>query len=309
MAVAFIDEGIELRKAGVNAKIMVLSPDFSSLPDIVRYNLEPEVYDFNQLLQLKDFTDRNAVEVNIHLKLDTGMHRLGFLAPQIERLANELRSAKFIKVATIFSHLASSEDQADDAYSAQQFARFDSMCSQLMPILDEKPKRHILNSGGISRFPSKQYDLVRIGIGMYGIDNNPEINTSLRKVHGLHASIIQIKHLKEGSSVGYNRKTILKRDTILGIVNIGYADGLMRNLGNGNFSFRIHQKEAPILGNVCMDLTMVDLTDLTEVQTGDDVVIFDQNHPIENLAKKADTIPYEILSRISSRVKRKFVRE
>lgn len=309
LAVAFADEGIALRQAGIETKIMVFNPDLSSLPDIIRFELEPEVYDLAQLNQIVDYTNQNDISINIHLKLDTGMHRLGFLENDINKLCTILLQAKNVNVNTIFSHLASSEDETDDEYSKMQFDSFDRMYHQITTVLLQYPKRHILNSGGISRFPNQQYDFVRLGIGMYGIDKNPEIQSSLRKVHGLYASLIQVKKMKSGDSIGYNRTTILSSDKTVGIVNIGYADGLMRNLGNGKFSFNINGVDAEILGNVCMDLTIVDLSNIPEAKVGDPIVIFDDSHSIESLANAASTIPYEILSRISSRVKRKFVRE
>lgn len=309
LAVAFADEGIALRQAGIETKIMVFNPDLSSLPDIIRYELEPEVYGFDQLKQIIEFSHQNEIDINIHLKLDTGMHRLGFLIEDMEALCALLKTASNVNVSSIFSHLASSEDEADDAYSHSQFDQFDKMYDQLSFALKTSPKRHILNSGGISRFPNRQYDFVRLGIGMYGVDKNPKIKPSLQKVHSLVASLIQIKKMKSGQSIGYNRKTVLKSDTLVGIVNIGYADGLMRNLGNGKFSFKIQGKEVRILGNVCMDLTIVNLSNVPTSKVGDQVVVFDASHPIESLASAAGTIPYEILSRISSRVKRKFVQE
>lgn len=309
LAVAFADEGIALRQAGIKTKIMVFNPDLTSLPDIIRYRLEPEVYDLNQLDQIINYSNQNNEEINIHLKLDTGMHRLGFQESDITDLCDSLNNTQNVVVKTIFSHLASSEDESDDDYSRLQFRLFDKMYDQIAASLKTNPERHILNSGGISRFPNRQYDYVRLGIGMYGIDNNPTIKSSLRKVHKLNASLIQVKKMKEGDSIGYNRKTILDADKTIGIVNIGYADGVMRNLGNGKFAFLIHGKEAKILGNVCMDVTIVDLSNVPNARVGDIVVVFDDAHPIENIASAAGTIPYEILSRISTRIKRKYMRE
>lgn len=309
LAVAFVDEGIALRKEGVTSNIMVFNPDLTSLPDIIRYDLEPEVYDFAQLKRILEYSRHSQMLVHIHLKLDTGMHRLGFLEGDMVELGQMLCSAEYVKVDTLFSHLASSEDIADDAYTRMQFKAFEKMAGYISETIGYFPKRHILNSGGISRFSDQQYDFVRLGIGMYGFDNNPEVKKNLHKVHGLYASLIQVKQMESGASIGYNRKTILQKKTKVGIVNIGYADGLMRNVGNGNYSFIIQGKEAPILGNVCMDLTIVDLSNIEDAKVGERVTIFDEDHPLEKLAAVAGTIPYEILSRISSRVKRKFVRE
>jgi len=309
LAVAFADEGIALRQSGIAARIMVFNPDLRSLPDIIRYRLEPEIYGLEQLEQIVNYSNHNNTPINIHLKLDTGMHRLGFLRGDMKPLCHLLSNADHVNVPTIFSHLASSEDEGEDDYSRNQFNEFDEMYETICSSLKRKPKRHILNSGGISRFPDRQYDFVRLGIGMYGIDNNPAIQNSLRKVHRLYASLIQIKKMKKGDSIGYNRRTILTEDTVIGIVNIGYADGVMRNLGNRKYSYLVHGRKVNIIGNVCMDVTIVDLTNVPEVKVGDQVVVFDDSHSIEELASAAGTIPYEILSRISSRVNRTFVRE
>ncbi len=309
LAVAFVDEGITLRLAGIKTPIMVLNPDMTSLVDLFRYDLEPEIYSLDQLKKVSEFSLQSKDVLPIHIKLDTGMHRLGFQQGELEEVAELIFRNKNIKIKTVFSHLASSEDASDDSYTKQQFDLFDSYYDIITQSLKEKPARHILNSGGISRFPDRQYDFVRLGIGLYGIDNNPEIGELLTKAHKLSASLIQIKKLKAGESVGYNRKTVLNEDTPIGIVNIGYADGVMRNLGNRNYSFLINGAEALILGNVCMDLTILDLTDVPDPLVGDDVIIFDEKYGIEVLSEAAGTIPYEILSRISNRVQRKFLRE
>ncbi len=307
-AVAFADEGITLRLAGINIPIMVLNPDITSLADMYRYDLEPEIYSLEQLDRVIEFSNQSKKSLPIHIKLDTGMHRLGFQGSDLAEVSNLIKNTS-IEVKSVFSHLASSEDSDDDVYTKGQFELFDRYYDEITASLKAKPAKHILNSGGISRFPDRQYDYVRLGIGLYGIDKNPEIGGSLIKAHKLSASLIQIKELKAGQSVGYNRKTILDKDTKIGIVNIGYADGVMRNIGDRNYSFMINGRKAAILGNVCMDLTIVDLTDVLDPIIGDKVIIFDELHHIENLSRAAGTIPYEILSRISSRVLRKFLRE
>ncbi len=308
LAVAFADEGITLRLDGIKTPIMVLNPDITSLSDMFRYDLEPEIYSLDQLRRVIDFSKQSKEILPIHLKLDTGMHRLGFQENDLAEVAKLIENKK-IEVKTIFSHLASSEDSDDDAYTKGQFEQFDRFYNVITESFKIKPAKHILNSGGISRFPDRQYDYVRLGIGLYGIDNNPEVAETLIKAHKLSASLIQIKELKAGQSVGYNRKTILEKDTKVGIVNVGYADGVIRNIGNRNYSFLINGTEAAILGNVCMDLTIVDLTNVLDPIIGDDAIVFDDVHTIEALSKVGGTIPYEILSRISSRVQRKFLRE
>lgn len=309
LAVAFTDEGVELRKAGVTSPIIVLNPDMNAVRDLLRFDLEPEIYNLNQLKRIEQYCSHANQNINVHIKLDTGMHRLGFQVSELDTVLEIINKSSCLKVKTIFSHLASSEDESDDSYTSSQFALFDKMYDVLSNGLGYSFKRHILNSGGISRFPNRQYDYVRLGIGMYGIDNNPEIGSQLQKVHSLSANIIQIKEMKTGDSIGYNRKTFLEKDTKIGIVNIGYADGLMRNLGNRKYALSINNQPTPILGNVCMDLTIVDLSAVPNTKEGDTVVIFDNFQSIEELAKAAGTIPYEILSRISDRVQRKFVRE
>jgi len=308
LAVAFVNEGVALRKAGIHLPIMVLNPDRQSTQDLFQYDLEPEVYSIPQLKDLIEDTQSAEKQLSIHIKMDTGMHRLGYVSKDIPELVDLLKEAKFIKVASVFSHLASSEDPNDDSYTKSQFALFEEMSSTLADGLGYSPKRHILNSGGISRFPNQQHDLVRLGIGMYGLDHNRSILQKLQKVHQLTAHIIQTKAIKRGQSIGYNRKTILQRDSKIAVVNIGYADGLPRNLGNQKFEVLTGDQRCPILGNICMDLIMIDITDLPSAQVGDEVIIFGPSLPIEDLAIAAGTIPYEVLSRISSRVQRRFIK-
>jgi len=309
LAVAFADEGISLRLAGIKIPIMVLNPDMNSLSEIYKYRLEPEIYSLDQMNRVLNYSKQTNKNIPIHIKIDTGMHRLGFQKGDLTELVSLLMDNVNIKVKTIFSHLASSEDRADDSYSQKQFTDFETYYSIVTEGLDYSPKKHILNTGGITRFEDYQYDYVRLGIGLYGIDQNQEVKNQLMKAHKFSASLIQIKSLNKGDSVGYNRKTILDQDTKIGIVNIGYADGLIRNLGNRNYSFIINGKKALILGNVCMDLTIVDLSLVPDPIVGDEVILFDNDHQIEDMAKSAGTIAYEILSTVSGRVKRKFVRE
>jgi len=308
LAVAFVDEGVALRQAGIHIPIMVLNPDRQSTHDLFLYDLEPEVYSIPQLVDLIEDTSNAEKQLSIHIKMDTGMHRLGFLPDDIAELVAIINRSSYITVDSVFSHLASSEDPTEDGYTKGQFALFEKMTLALSNGIGYRPKKHILNSGGISRFPDQQYDLVRLGIGMYGIDNNPAISVSLQKVHRLSAHIIQLKELPAGQSVGYNRRTILDRTSIIAVVNIGYADGLPRSLGNGRYAVLIGDQRCTILGNVCMDLIMVDVTDITTVEIGDEVTIFGASLPIEDLAEAAETIPYEILSRISNRIQRRFIK-
>lgn len=308
LAVAFGDEGIALRKSGVTAPIMVLNPDIRSLSSIVRYDLQPEIYTMSQLEDITAYCNRSAQAISIHLKLDSGMHRLGFLSDEIGQVSRLINNSKWLSVETVFSHLASSEVSDDDGYTKLQCERFEGMADRLSEGLGYSPKRHILNSAGISRFPEMHMDYVRLGIGLYGVDTTGQFGLELIRAHRLTANLIQVKDLKAGDSIGYNRKTILEKDTQIGIVNIGYADGLMRSVSNRSYALMIDGCLAPILGNVCMDLTIIDLSEVDDAQVGDEVVIFDHDHPLEALAQAAGSIPYEVLSRISSRVQRMFVR-
>lgn len=309
LAVAFVDEAIELRKQGVTMPIIVFNADVMSMRDVVIYDLELEVYTFEQLTQLQGYAAKTGKHIKIHLKLDTGMHRLGFMEAQIDKLISVLSTSKHLIISSIFSHLASSEDQQDDKYTEGQFSLFDKLYSSISTALDISPKRHILNSSGITRFPHRQYEMVRLGLGLYGIDGGRIVSARLRKVHSLHSTVLQVKQLRKGDSVGYNRKTKLDKDTLTAVVNIGYADGLLRCVGNRKYAVHIHGQPAEILGTVSMDLIIVDLSLVPSPMVGDTVIIFDESHPIETLAAAAGTIPYEIMSRISERVERIYIRE
>lgn len=308
LAVAFIDEGVELRKKGVTMPIIVLNSDSQSLIEVLDYSLELEVYCISQLRSIVNFSNRNEKILNIHIKLDTGMNRLGFQEHNISELITILKESRFVIVKSIFSHLASSDSQIDDEFTQDQFSLFEKMYNNITDELGVKPDRHILNSSGISRFTDHQYEMVRLGLGLYGFDSGMKINEKLQKVHSLTSTILQIKEVPAESGIGYNHKTILSKQSTIGIINIGYADGLMRNLGNEKYSVLIKNIKAKILGTISMDLIIVNLSDIPNVKVGDEVVIFNEKHPLENLAKAAETIPYEILSRISNRVRRVYTR-
>ncbi|MBK9149670.1 MAG: bifunctional UDP-N-acetylmuramoyl-tripeptide:D-alanyl-D-alanine ligase/alanine racemase [Saprospiraceae bacterium] len=308
LAVAFADEGVELRKAGIQLPVMVLNPESASIRDMIRYRLEPEVYAVHQLREILDvLTESGVTGFGIHLKLDTGMHRLGFDENELDGLLNLITDQNQLTVKSIFSHLSSSEDPADDDYTHRQAEVYEKMVQKILTHLDYVPFRHLLNTAGILRFPQYHYDMVRLGLGLYGIDVTGEHADYLEKVHTLKASVLQIKSLSAGASVGYNRKEILKEDADIATVNIGYADGMLRHSGNRRYTVRIGKTDYPIIGNVCMDLLMVYLGKNHEVKPGDEVIIFGKDKPIETLAEVNQTIPYEILSRISTRIKRVYV--
>ena len=308
LAVAYIDEGIQLRKAGVKLPIMILNPDANGIVDMIKYQLEPEIYSLEQLHHIIPFLGKVEHEpFSIHLKIDTGMHRLGFMDADIEDLCHLLHSHTYLHVRSIFSHLSSSEDPGDDQFTRYQVEKLNAQYNRIVAVLGYTPAKHILNSAGILRFPEYHFDMVRLGLGLYGIDSTATLTSALEKAHTLKASVIQIKNIKTTDYVGYNRKGKVSKDGKIAIINIGYADGLLRKAGNGNYSVCIQGKNYAILGNVCMDLTIIDIGTDATIQVGDEVIIFGKEKPIEELASCCETIPYEILSRISSRVKRVYV--
>lgn len=245
--------------------------------------------------------------MKLHIKLDTGMHRLGFDEGDIPELLNRLRESNF-EVASVFSHLAASDDPNHDGFTYQQIEAFERMCSELQDGLGYGFLKHILNTAGITRFPQAQYNMVRLGIGLYGISNLPEEQPLLEHVSTLKSIISQIKFISAGSTIGYNREFKAEKDMQIAIVPVGYADGLSRSLSNGKYSLLVHGKTAPITGNISMDMCMIDITGIP-AREGDDVIIFSPVHPITAMAKAMQTIPYEVLTGISRRVKRVYFQE
>lgn len=308
-AVAYGDEGIDLRKAGIKTPILVLNPEEATMEALIRFGLDPEIYSIETLQQLLKHLPANNQKINIHLKLDTGMHRLGFEKKDIPTLLHLIKSNPQLKVRSIFSHLSSSDDARHDQFSKQQIEVFLNLYEILAEGLGYRPLRHILNSSGISRFPEHQMDMVRLGIGLYGIDSTGMIQDKLETVHTLKATISQIKEVAANESIGYSRGEIATQDMRIGTISIGYADGLLRTAGNSNYQVMIGAKKAPIVGNVCMDMCMIDLSDLPEAQEGDEVIIFGKEMPVQELAKTLNTIPYEVFTNISSRVKRVYFQE
>ncbi|MCX6277075.1 MAG: bifunctional UDP-N-acetylmuramoyl-tripeptide:D-alanyl-D-alanine ligase/alanine racemase [Bacteroidetes bacterium] len=319
LAVAYTDEGVELRKAGVHLPVMVMSPEEQSLETLLKYNLEPEIYNLHILGLLEEAIARNVTsiqqEVRIHIKIDTGMHRLGFMEEELDQLIDMLKANRDLRVQSVFSHLASSEDPGDDDFTRLQIRRFEAMSARILEVLDYPVLRHIVNSAGIHRFPEAQFDLVRLGIGLYGVGSNAQEQAQLRNVSALKSVITQIKHIPTGETIGYNRKGKAERDMVIAIVPVGYADGLNRRLGNGIGRLYVNGQPAPIVGNISMDLTMVDITGLiapkseirnpkSEIREGTEVIIFNDEHPVTELAATLETIPYEVLTGISRRVKR-----
>lgn len=310
LGVAYADEGVELRKAGITLPIMVLNSEEAAFEALVENNLEPDIYSFDILRSFSSFLEREGLQhYRVHIELETGMNRLGFATSEINELADHLKSSSLIKVQSIFSHLASSEDPKQDKFSLEQFDRFKKASSLIKEKLDYPFLEHIANSAAIFRLPELQLDMVRLGIGLYGVDSSQVNQSFLSPVATLKSTIAQIKHLKKGESVSYNRKGVVKRDSIIATVRIGYADGYSRRFGNGIGKMLVNGKEAPVVGVVCMDMAMIDITDIKQVKEGDEVIIFGKELPIQQLAEWAGTIPYEIMTGISQRVKRVYFEE
>ena len=304
LGVAYADEGVDLRKNNITLPIMVMNPSEDSFDTITSYSLEPEIYSLRIFHGLINHLQGNSCR--IHLKLDTGMHRLGFEAQNLDEVISLLKANTNIQVASIFSHLAGADEAGHDGFSQEQFKRFSSWADQISVALGYKPIYHILNSSGILRLPELQLDMVRLGIGLYGVDPTHYGFNQLKPVATLKSIISQIKHIKKGESIGYGRKGNAQKDITIATIAIGYADGFSRAFSGGVGEVVIHSKRAAVIGNVCMDMTMIDITEI-EASEGDEVILFGKELPIQEVAKKINTIPYEILTSTSERVKRIFV--
>ena len=309
LAVAYADEGVELRKGGINLPIMVMNADESTFDVLVQYNLEPDLYSPGLLQAFEAFLRKQGIrQFPIHIELETGMNRLGFSPAELPILLEALKGDTFT-VKSVFSHLAASEEKQHDAFTKQQAAIFHTMVEALQQLLPYPFLRHIANTAGIARHPDLQLDMVRLGIGLYGIDSGNTHKLELKEVSTLIATIAQIKHLKAGETVSYGRKGVVNRDTVIATVRIGYADGYPRNMGNGVGKMWVKGVLAPVIGTVCMDMVMIDITDIPHVQEGDEVILFGRELPVSRVAHWAQTIPYEMLTGISQRVKRVYFEE
>jgi alanine racemase len=309
LGVAFADEGISLKNAGIQLPIMVLNPESTSFPAIIQHELEPEIYSLKGLKAfLKIAEQQNLHQFPIHIKLDTGMHRLGFEADTIQELIQTLKGNQRVVIKSILSHMATSDAEEHKAFSLAQIRLFEELSNQLMQELHIQPIRHILNTSGISNFPEGQFDMVRLGIGLYGVSNDSEEQKYLENVSTLKSVISQIRTVPAGESVGYGRRFMAEKPTRVATIPIGYADGIARVWGNGVGYVLINNEKAIILGSVCMDMLMVDVTGIACAE-GDAVIIFGESPTVIEMAQKTHTIPYEILTSISQRVKRVFYRE
>lgn len=304
LSVAYADEGVELRKGGIHLPIMVMNPEPSSFHSMIEHQLQPVIYSFEMLYNFHEFTKSEALEnYPVHLEIDTGMHRLGFSADQVDELAKYLTSSSLF-IQSVFTHLAASDEEAQDEFTLQQFHLFQTCISILQQYITYPFLKHISNSAAIVRHPQLQLDMVRLGIGLYGVDAEIKKSLDLQSVATLRSTVAQVKKIKKGESVSYGRREMVDRDSIIATIRIGYADGYSRNFSNGVGKMFVRGKLAPVVGVVCMDMTMIDVTDINGVVEGDDVIVFGNQLPVQQIAKWIKTIPYEIMTGISQRVRR-----
>lgn len=303
LAVAVADEGAELRKEGITTGIIVMNPEPSSYKALFDNKLEPEVYSFGMLKSLVQAACHEGItDYPVHIKIDTGMHRLGFLPEEVPALIEELKRQTALTPRSVFSHFAGSDSTLFDDFTQEQVSRFEKAANMLQSAFSHKILRHICNSAGTERFTNVQYDMVRLGIGLYGISPIGE-NSKMQPISTLRTIILQIHDVPASETVGYSRKGVLGRDSRIAALPIGYADGLNRKLGNGNGYCIVNGKKAPYIGNICMDVCMIDVTDI-DCKEGDNVEIFGPELPVTTIADWLDTIPYEVLTSVSNRIKR-----
>lgn len=309
LGVAYADEGVDLRNAGITVPIMVMNTEESAFDAIIDNNLEPEIYSFTIMNALENYLRKQGINhYPVHIEIETGMNRLGFPFSDIENLSELLKSNSLIRVQSVFTHLAASEDEKEDLFTIEQSTIFNKSVAILEKKIGYNFIKHIANSAGALRHPSLQMDMVRLGIGLYGIDSASG-NITLQTVASLKSTIAQIRKVKKGESVSYNRKGVIDHDTLVGTVRIGYADGYPRKLGNGVGYVLVNGRKAYVVGTVCMDMFMINLTGMPDVNEGDEVLIFGKELPVQDVARLAGTIPYEIMTGVSQRVKRVYFEE
>ena len=308
LAVAYPVEGMELRDAGIKSPIMVLTAGTDSFEQIIDNSLEPGIPNLCALKELCSVLQRRGVkDFPIHIKLDTGMHRLGFMTEEMDELLRFIRDCREVSVKSVYSHLAAADEADSDDFTLGQIALFKENADRLSDALGYKPLYHILNSAGIERFPQYQFDMVRLGIGIYGVSAIPGVELS--PVASFKCKVLQVKTLKQGDgTIGYGRHgKIAPEGTVIATIPVGYADGLDRHLSRGNASFSVNGHKVPTIGNICMDMTMLDVTGV-DVKVGDTVTIFGEDPTVSELAAILDTIPYEILTSVPRRIERIIIR-
>ena len=308
LAVAYPVEGIELRQAGIKSPIIVLTAGIDSFEQIVNYGLEPGIPNLCSLKELCKVLEKRGVrDFPVHIKLDTGMHRLGFVSEELQELETYLKDCQYVKVKSVYSHLAAADDPANDAFTLDQIALFQKNADNLSEAIGYRPMYHILNSAGIERFPQYQFDMVRLGIGIYGVSAIP--GNALAPVASFKCKVLQVKTLAPGDgTIGYGRHgKIAPEGTVIATIPVGYADGVDRHLSCGKGHFTVNGHRVPTIGNICMDMSMLDVTGL-DVKVGDTVTIFGENPTISELAEILGTIPYEILTSVPRRIERIIVK-
>ncbi|MBQ2421728.1 MAG: alanine racemase, partial [Flavobacteriales bacterium] len=305
LGVAYVDEGVNLRQWGIDTPIIVMNPEDSSITSLIKYRLEPEIYSMRVLRKFSDELEKyNFTQpYPVHIKMDTGMHRLGFSHAQLPELIDFLREHPHIKVGSTFSHLAAAEDPREDEFTRSQLARFEDMANTLIGGVGYHITRHILNTSGIIRYADKQYEMVRMGLGLYGYIPFYEIQRNLKCCATLRTVISQIRTLDAGETVSYNRRYRVQNTSRIATLPIGYADGISRLWGNGRGYVTINGQKATIVGSICMDMMMVDVTGI-ECNEGDTAVLIGRDPSADVIAEEIGTIPYEVLIRVSDRVKR-----
>jgi alanine racemase len=304
LGVAYADEGVELRKYGIKLPILVMNAEEEGFNDIIQYNLEPAIFSYKMMDDfVKALIMENIEEYPVHLKFDTGMRRLGFAPSEVEKVVELFQSQPEIKLQSVYSHLADSDNLLDASYSLEQITIFNKICNHLSQKLNYPFDRHLLNTEGIARFPDADYEMVRLGIGIYGYSVNSAVQKELQPAIAWKSMVSQIKTIQPGESVGYSRKFVASKITKIGVIPVGYADGFRRSLGTGKGGFVIQGKWCPVIGSVCMDMTMVDITDVDTFE-GDEVEIIGKTQTLNKLANAMETIPYEVLTSISKRVQR-----
>lgn len=308
LGVAYVDEGVQLRKAGINLPIMVINPTDADLENLIAYDIEPEIYSFQQLASFSQFYALKGLELKGHFTINTGMNRLGFNPEEVGALIDRIKKIAHLKVQSIYTHLAGADEDEHIAFSIQQLESFKLAADSIEKALNISTIKHALNSAGITRFHNYQFDMVRLGIGLYGIEPNGILQKELKPISTLKTIISQIRNLKKGESIGYGRRGIATTDMRMAVIAIGYADGFSRIFSNGNGEVLVNGRLAKVVGNVCMDMTMIDISNI-DAEEGDEVIIFGEKPTISELALKANTIPYEILTNVSDRVKRVYYTE
>ena len=308
LAVAVADEGVDLRKGGIHGNIIIMNPEMTAFKDMFDYKLEPEVYNFRLLHALIHAAEKEGItNFPVHVKIDTGMHRLGFDPEKdIDELIDVLKNQTAVIVRSVFSHFVGSDGDEFNDFTNRQFTLFDKASGKLQAAFSHKILRHICNTSGIERFPQYHLDMVRLGLGLYGID--PYTNRILNNVSTLRTTILQIRNVPKGDTVGYSRRGHVERDSRIAALPIGYADGLNRHLGCGKAYCLVNGRKAPYVGNICMDVCMIDVTDIP-CREGDEAIIFGNELPVTVLSDILDTIPYEVLTSVSTRVKRVYYQD